>query len=372
MKISTKLDNYLKKIYFNPAHPAGFKGSTKLYQAVKDEGKYKVTWHMIREWLKNQETYTLHKPVIRKYKRTPVIVTGLYDQYEADLADMQKLKDKNDGVTFLLVVIDVFSRYVWVYPLKSKGEKDVVLGFKTIFKEGQKPKRLRTDRGKEFTSNKMEDFFNDENIEHYTANNDEMKANYAEIVIRTIKFLLWGYMRKQKNYRYVDVLQDIITGYNKTKHRTTGIAPVDVTKGDVENYLWWHQYKPKISYEKSQKLHARKFLFKKGDHVRISHMAQKFERGHDEKWTREIFVIRKPFHRRGIKKYSLKDLLGEDIKGSFYESELQGITYNPNETYEIEKVIRKRGRGNNAEVLIKWLGWPEKFNSWIKESTIKE
>ena len=107
------------------------------------------------------------------------------------------------------------------------------------------------------------------------------------------------------------------------------------------------------------------FAYKKGDKVHISHMVKTFERACDEKWTREIFEVVQSFKRFGIHKYRLCDLDREDIKGTFYEAELQLVDYLAQGSFEIEKVIKKRGRGKKEEVLVKWKGWPEKFNSWI-------
>ena len=70
--------------------------------------------------------------------------------------------------------------------------------FNVFFKELKKPRHLRTDRGGEFTGRKVQDYLNLINIKHCTANNDEMKANFAERVIRTLKKSLWGYMHAKK------------------------------------------------------------------------------------------------------------------------------------------------------------------------------
>ena len=84
-----------------------------------------------------------------------------------------------------------------------------------------------------------------------------------------------------------------------------------------------------------------------------------FERAYDEKWTRKIFEVVQSFKHFGICKYCLCDLDGEDIKGTFYKAELQLVDYSAQGSFEIEKVIKKRGRGKKEE------GWPEKFDSWI-------
>lgn len=358
--------DYLQRIYFDPAHPGSFKGAQKLYEVVKEEGKYPLSLQQVRQWLQKDPSYSMHKPLRRKFQRLPVIVTGLHDQYEADLADMQKLKRKNDDVTFLLVVVDVFSRYMWVEPLRAKTNAEMLGAFQHLFERAPQPRRLRTDRGNEFTSAEVEDYFDRLNIEHWTAHNDEMKASYAESAVRNLKRSLWGYMRKNKRYRYIDILQDAVQAYNNTRHRSTGMKPSAVTEGDVEELLWWHQYKPKKPYIRSRLDKPPRFAFKKGDHVRISHKAKTFERAYDEKWTPEIFVVARAFTRFGIRKYRLQDIEGEDVKGTFYEGELQRVDYNPEGSFDIERVLKKRGQGKQEEFLVQWRGWPPKFNSWVK------
>ena len=132
-----------------------------------------------------------------------------------------------------------------------------------------------------------------------------------------------------------------------------------------------HLYKPTESYEKLHQISRVPFAYKKGDKVRISHMVKTFERAYDEKWIREIFKVVQSFKRFGVCKYHLCNLDGEDIKGTFYEAELQLVDYSAQGSFEIEKVIKKRGRGKKEEVLVKWKGWPEKFNSWILTSDLQ-
>ena len=74
-------------------------------------------------------------------------------------------------------------------------------------------------------------------------------------------------MCAKKNYRYIDVLKDIVHSYNNTKHCTTDMKPSEVTKGHVERHLWWHLYKPMESYEKLHEIARVPFAYKKGDKV---------------------------------------------------------------------------------------------------------
>ena len=122
-------EHYLEKNYFNPSHLGSFQGAYKLHEAIKDKGKYTISLSKVKRWLQNQESFSLHKPLCRSFHCLKVIIGGLKDQYEVDLVDMQKLKDKNDGVHFLLIIIDVFSRFMWVKPLENKLKETVINAF---------------------------------------------------------------------------------------------------------------------------------------------------------------------------------------------------------------------------------------------------
>jgi hypothetical protein len=104
-----------------------------------------------------------------------------------------------------------------------------------------------------------------------------------------------------------------------------------------------------------------KYKFKIGDHVRISKMKRTFEKGYLPNFSKEIFTISKRIP-RDPPVYKLNDLDGEELKRTFYEKELQKII-KEDDVYEIDKILKKRGRGNNVHYLVKWLGYPNKFNS---------
>lgn len=93
----------------------------------------------------------LHAPIRRKFKRRRVFVYNIDDIWSADLKDMQLLSKYNKGYKYLLTVIDVFSKYAYVTPLKTKGSDEIITAFKSLFtNSGRKPKKLWTDMGSEF------------------------------------------------------------------------------------------------------------------------------------------------------------------------------------------------------------------------------
>ena len=362
--VSPEWGDYLKKIYFDPAQPGSFQSPRKLQQTVRQAGQHPhLGTQRIGRWLQNQTPYSRNRAFLPKsIKRSRVIVRGLYDQYDADLADYQRLAASNDGYRFLLVVIDIFSRYTWVVPIKSKKNAEVIQAFEIIFREegGHIPRRLRTDQGGEFTAHIMNDFFNHYKITHFVAKN-EVKANYAERVIKTLKSKLSRYMAHNQTGRYIDVLADIVTSYNATYHKSIQTPPKEVTK-DNESSLWWMQYRPRQPFSDH---HPPEYKFKIQDHVRIPHVPSVFGREWSMRWTEEIFVIVQRFRRDNINLYKIEDEKGEDILGTFYEGELQLVLADQNQQWKVQHIVKERGVGVYREAFVKFIGWPAYYNRWI-------
>lgn len=358
------MDKYLSSIYYDPRHPASYSGPSKLYRVVKTAGK-KITLHQIREWLKGQETYTLHRRVRRTFPRNRVVVAGIDDQWDADLMDMVSLSKHNDGVKYVLVTIDIFSRYSWMRPLKTKQEKEVIEAFASIFAEGRKPLFLRTDKGVEFTGRLAQQYFKEQDVKHFVTQN-EVKANYAERVIKTIKGRIFKYFTKMQTYEYIDHLQDFVSSYNHTYHRSIKMKPADVIKKN-EEALWEDQY-GKLKKDRKKKVTA-KFKYAVGDLVRISYLRHTFMREYEQKWTEELFRVRKRYMRDNLHVYNLNEYDNQPIDGTFYEQELQ-LVKEP-QVFRIENVIKARTVKGKKQHLVRWAGWSSKYDSWVDDKDLK-
>lgn len=141
----------------------------------------------IKMFLQNQDAYSLQKKVRRKgFKRRRVVVQGLDYQWEADLADVQNLSEHNDGIKFLLVIVDVFSRFLWVRPLKDRKAKSVIEAFKDVLVGPRRPRAIRTDKGSEFYNRFLQQYLKDQGIKIFYALS-ETKANFAKRYIQTLK-----------------------------------------------------------------------------------------------------------------------------------------------------------------------------------------
>ena len=177
----------------------------------------------------------LHKPVRKKFNRRRVIVNGIDKIWAADLADMKAFSKANKGFVFLLLVIDIFSKYGWIVPLKNKEGKTVASAFKTIFKE-RKPEKIWVDKGKEFYNKDVKDL-----IELYSTENEE-KSSIVERWIRTMKEKMWKYFTDKNTNTYIDILPDLVKKYNNTKHSSIKMTPVEASKKENELTVWRNLY----------------------------------------------------------------------------------------------------------------------------------
>ena len=93
----------------------------------------------------------------------------------------------------------------------------------------------------------------------------------------------------------------------------------------------------------------------------MSKRRQVFEKEYVAGWSEEIVIVTDRFPTT-IVTYAIKDFTGEQIKGRFYEPELQLIVKEEN-VYDVKKVLKARRRNGKVECYIKWKGYPDKFNS---------
>ena len=146
----------------------------------------------------------LHKPIIRNLKKKTVY-SGFKDNIQGvDLADMQLISKFNKGFRFLLCVIDIFSKYAWVVPLKDKKGVSIVDAFQKILDDSnRKPNKIWVDKGSEFYNSSFKKQLKDNDIEMYSIHN-EAKLVVAERFIRTLKTKIYKQMTSMLKNVYID------------------------------------------------------------------------------------------------------------------------------------------------------------------------
>ena len=168
----------------------------------------------------------------------------------------------------------------------------------------------------------------------------KQKQPLPNVLSKTIKSKMYRYFTFKQNYAYIDNLQEFANSYNATFHRSIGMAPNQVNK-DNETEIWWRMYWPKTLRKKQP------FRFNVGDHVRITHLKNIFTREYDDKWTGEVFTISERYHRRALPIYRLIDYNSDEIRGTFYQSELQKIDVSDDDLWKVEEILRTKGKGRN-------------------------
>ena len=346
------MEEKLRKVYYDLKHPAGYASVQKLSKATG------VSVQRVKTWLKKQATYTLHRQARKKYPTRRYITHDIDEQWQADLADVSLLSRQNGGYRYILTVIDLFSRYAWSRPLKTKRGDEVAAAFKAIFKGGRIPKRIQTDQGKEFENRHVRALFAKHNITLFSVKS-AYKAALVERFNRTLKHKLWRYLTSSNQRKWLPVLQDAVRAYNHSIHRVIKRKPANVTQDSVAD----------MREENSKRQRPKgKDVIRIGDSVRISKVKSIFDKGYLPNWTEEIFTVADINRKYHPLTYKLKDANGEEIEGSFYHHEIEAVT--PPEEYLVEKVIRKEKRGREMWCLVKWRGYPSTMNSWVRQRDI--
>src|SRR6267154_1287850 len=334
--------------YINPPHAGSFRGLDSIRRHAK------VDVNTAREWLMGEKSYTLHKQSKIKFRRRRTIARGINELWQADLVDLGLLSNENDSQRYLLTCIDVFSKYARVEPLKNKSGSALTVAFTKMI-EQQQCKLLQTDKGTEFLNASFQNLLKERNIRHYTSENDDIKAAVVERFNRTLKGVMWRYLTHTTSGRYIDILPQLVSSYNNTYHRSIKMAPSEVNAQN-ESSVRKRLYPVKNLFIK--------WRYNVGQSVRMKQTKRVFKKGYEPSWTEEIFVI-SSLYPSDPPTYILKDLTGEEIKGKFYEQEIQPVTYKADERYIVERVIKTRRRRNRIEYFVKWRNHPDKFNSWV-------
>lgn len=291
----------------------------------------------------------IHRSARRRFPRRKVQIRGLNDLFQADLVDLRSLARSNRGFCYILFVINAFSKYAWAEPLKTKSGVEVADAMARILKSTTPPKNLQVDAGKEFYNAAFLDLMKKHKINMYSTHS-VLKASIVERLNRTIKAAIFKNFTVKGNQNWTRDLQSIVDRYNNSLHRTIGMKPKDVTLKDEQRLLT-------SVYREIKQVGRSKF--KPGDFVRISKYKHLFEKGYTPNWTMEIFKIERKQGSNPVT-YLLEDAQGHQVKGGFYEHELQKTEYP--DVYLVEKVLKRRGN----EEFVKWLGFDNTHNSWIK------
>ena len=355
-----------KKFYDLEEHPTtAFRGDKRKFtKGRKDE----------EEWLEDQAPYKLFKPApagTGRYKRRRVVATDIDNVWQADLADFQDYAKENGGYRYLLTVLDVFSRWGMVEPVKNKSGETVARALETIMnRENRMPIKLNTDKGREFVNPQVMKLLRVNGIELYHTRDQEMKATMVERFIKTIKDILTRLLIYRETLQWGDKIQAVVRGYNRTVHSSLKMAPLDVMNADdYDKHLLRETMLPHTcdkvddffrNIQDDLKLNV-------NDWVLLQREKGRFEKGFTVRWTREPFQIWKKCYKHGRVMFHVKDEYGEHVEGSWLSDQLQKVSG----PFTMKRVVERVVDRKPGQVKVKYLGFPDKYNRWVSNETMQ-
>lgn len=347
--------------YLNPAHPTAFSSPGNIKRFYRNAyGK-----NIIDRTLANVDSYTLHREYKKPSITNPFFVYSAREQVQMDLIDVRQLAKYNDDVTFLMVLIDCFTKKAWIKLLKNKSADSSLSALKELIEE-IKP-QVRTilfDAGTEFKNKKVHAYLKEKGIKIIHPFS-ETKAAIAERFNRTIQELIYKYNTENETFRYVDVIYDLLSAYNNRGHRTLQyLTPDEAEKPENASKVLCalnDHYAKSLSKRKDPKLTI-------GQTVRIAILKGKMNRGYQERFNQEYFKIIEVLSKMPIPMYRLRSMNNNEIiQGKFYANELQPMD---GDVFKIERVLKTRKRRGKKEILVKWKAFDESHNSWEPASNI--
>jgi transposase InsO family protein len=355
------MTDQLGNIYYDPNNAGSLGGRRRLLDEAKKIG-LDLTANDVQDWLREQYVYTLHHPVRRNFVRNKVIVASPHEQAQADLVDLQMFKKDNDGNGFLLTFINSFSKKAAAVPVKNKTAKLVRDALEKLLAENQVDS-LFTDAGGEFKNKLVAALCKKMGVTQYFANNPDTKASICERFNRTLKQRMFRLMTHTGSRRYIDAIEDIVNGYNKSYHRSIGMSPDEVSDNNLQS-VFNHMYgTPDINSMMARNFNDRQ-KFGVGNSVRVKYTLTPMDKSYYPMFGDQVFKVRRIVKGDSRYLYKLEDYRHKQLPRAFYAEELQLIS--PDTLYRIEKIIKRKGK----KVLVKYLNYPEDANEWIDSSAI--
>ena len=361
----------LQSIYENPLNVGSFSSIHKLYKSAKKVIK-DISLKDVKKFLETQDSYTLHRPSKKNFLSQRILAPKPKVIISLDLIDIKNLSEFNNGYKYLILFVDVFSKYLTIIPIKTKHKESILYGLKQFFekKDNYKYTRIYADKESGLYSHLTRDYLKKKNKKVYSNSSQERKNAISERYIRIFKQKLFRYMTHYNTNMYLDKLNDIVMSINKGTNRSLKNVNLSPEKlHNIEDKLFLQNQFKKMFYIKGD-VKNKVQLFKVGDIVRIPKSAYTqsiFFKKYNVLNSEEIFKISDVKTDRTPYLYILKDLGNEKIQGSFYGDEL---TKSALKTFYPIRIIKSRILKKKKQFYVTWLGFPSKFDKWIPEKDI--
>ena len=359
--LSEEEKEYLKRIYYNPAHKAGYGSIKSLYDAAVSDGEHNITKRDVKHFLESLELYTTH--VSKKRAKYWSSMITPYPAYMADV-DTAMLNVSPDHPKYFVVAVDNFSRKAAAQKVDNLTAKAVNKALEKILDE-LKVERLRFDSGTEYNNSTVYSTLKRRRVK-YIISTPPYKSSQAEILIKYFKRKLYMILQKKGERDWSPYLQKVVDGYNSKVHRILGISPNQVQKTNVPE-LWFRFKNEHLRHMPP----STPYKYEVGDVVRINYFREAFAKDFEEQNSTMLYFISSRYTRSHVHRYTLKDQLNRPRPASYTQSQLQ-ITRDVGEqtVYRIEEVLHYKRIEGQLYGYVKWLNYPAQFNSYVAAADI--
>ena len=287
-------------IFTDIRHPAAFSHPEKVLTYIRRErGREKTSLNTVKKALSSIASYSRFKSTQSKYPRMTTRSDDADERWQLDLMNVVPFKpEMNDDFGYLLILMDVFSRRLMVVPLYDKTGKEVTAATELAFMtSGRIPKTISTDSGREFKSNEFRSLCKKYNISLFYTIPNVTHASIVERVIRTLRMKLGKYMVHNNTTRYIDVLGNIVDGYNNSIHSTLSMSPNDSSSSAANKQIALFNWKHRLNDSPSKaKQKWKKASINVGDETRIPILPlRRFRKSHEPSFSEETFQVRNSF-----------------------------------------------------------------------------
>jgi hypothetical protein len=266
------LEQILKPVYYDPS--SGFQSPSKIHAKVKDNPAFekgKFTANDVTEWVKKQNVQQVFThPRKTKELFAPIQARMIDEHWNADLVDMSQFKKENKGMTWILVVVDILSRFMFTAPMKDQTSFSTSNAFEEILSKSQRtPIRLTTDSGGEFKG-AFNALIAEKKILHDRVNPGDHRAlGKIDAAIKSLKKTIYKWMAATERTDWSTHLKEFTENYNTNPNSSLTIndilrAPSDINNENSDGVFLLEEAR-RLDVEKNKK----KNLLSVGDNVRV-------------------------------------------------------------------------------------------------------
>nr|AAG23743.1 integrase-like protein [Tetrahymena thermophila] len=262
------------------AYQENFTSANDIYKKLNK----KYTLKQIKDVLKNIDTNQIIGKK-QENKDLEIPISAPQGSFQADLTFYEQFKRQNHGYSILLTIIEINTRFAYVFPLKDKSAQSILECLKELYRtEKDNFRSISSDEGSEFDNNLVKNFLDQHNIK-YIFFNKQTNPNATSLIERfnrTIRDKISKYQSFHKQKNFIDELQKLVKTYNNTIHSQINMTPQKAKEKNFSNFTARQQ-----KYTTLQKIEE---TFQINDFVRVFRKKKQFEKG-QKNYTKNIYQI---------------------------------------------------------------------------------